>query len=49
MKKTTKKKVTVKKARSPKVAAKDVKIITEDELVVVVGGTTLTPNVVDQI
>lgn len=49
MKKTARKPKAVKKPRTQKTVAKDVKIITEDDLLVVVGGATLTPNVADQI
>ncbi|HWO26892.1 MAG TPA: hypothetical protein VNO30_49520 [Kofleriaceae bacterium] len=51
MKKTTtqKKKRTVRNAKKPKHTATDVKIITEDDLVVVTGGLNFRPNARDQI
>ena len=46
---TTQKKKTVRTTKKPKHIARDVKVITEDDLVVVTGGLNFRPNARDQI
>ncbi|HEX2686079.1 MAG TPA: hypothetical protein VHN14_05650 [Kofleriaceae bacterium] len=46
---TRKKKGAAKNAKSQKSVARDIKIITEDDLVVVVGGVNFGANIADQI